>query len=358
MCNHATEQPYNPATEASDEEKRYACRWELLRRCLQFRAVAKKWVATDSFRKAHALTPDYNDVLVERCALDWMLTPEQRLDLARFQIEELRWKRHPHPNFGPITYRQKSLVGMSRKNAADLLKLRPLQNAPKPVTPNEAWDKVSESFKRDFRLAVRPALLKSAFAPINSIIADASRLVRVIGRKLALGDPFHEMNGMAEALEEIGEKLHDLASLHQLYRLVRGPYSSKTFKGFLAQIEKDFSGPHGEIFDGRKYDRHRSYLGTVEDWRWFLEAERLGLGIRKSADLRTLSELYSEDLRQRKMRGKAPPRAKVHGHTGSKFSGKVIKNRRIVVKRHVRTIEKWILLAYLRLTVEPGAIAS
>ena len=58
MSNPATEPPYNPATEASNEEQVFACRWELLRRNKQFQAVAKKWVASDSFRKTHALIPD------------------------------------------------------------------------------------------------------------------------------------------------------------------------------------------------------------------------------------------------------------------------------------------------------------
>jgi hypothetical protein len=108
----------------------------------------------------------------------------------------------------------------------------------------------------------------------------------------------------------------------------------------------------------KTYDLHKTYQGTEEDWHWFLEAERFGLDIRNSADLYKLSEHYCEDLRQRAMRAKAPPRTKAHGHTGTKFSSQVIKNRRSVVKQHVLTIEKWIRAAYPPETREPGATAS
>jgi hypothetical protein len=58
------------------------------------------------------------------------------------------------------------------------------------------------------------------------------------------------------------------------------------------------------------------------------------------------------------MRAKAPRRTKAHGHTGTKFSSQVIKNRRRVVRQHVLTLEKWIRAAYPPQTPEPGATAS
>jgi hypothetical protein len=356
---HEPEPPFNPCDKKLQEnEQVFACRWELLRRNKQFQAVTKKWVASDSFRKAHALTPDYNDVLVPRCALDWMLTSKQRIGLAKFQIEKFKWKLKPYPNFGPIIYRQKPSVSISRKSIADFVELRRMENAPKPVTLDQAWNKVPEPFKHQFRYAVLPTPLKPAFDSINKTITDTSRFLWKISRYLDAGDPQHEMKEMAGQLCELGVRLHDLSANYQLYRIAHGSYSSTTFKKYLARITADFSGPHGEIYAATKYDRHRSFLGTTEDWHWFLEAEQRGLDIKKSADLTTLAKLYCEDLRQRAMRGKAPQRTKAHGHTGESFSYKVVKNRRATVKRHVLSIQEWIRTEYLPLPPAPSKLVS
>jgi hypothetical protein len=152
-------------------------------------------------------------------------------------------------------------------------------------------------------------------------------------------------------------ELRDLAEFSKVFKIPKCRYSEKRFKSFLGQIHDSFKASN-LLLPTKTYDTHESYQGTTEDWLWFLEAERLDLDIRKSADCYKLAEIYSEKLRQRAMRGKAPRRAKAHGHTGSKFSSKVIKNRRSVVKQHVRTIEKWILAAYPRQTPGPDVTAS
>jgi hypothetical protein len=278
-----------------------------------------------------------------------MLTAEQRIDLAKFQIEKLKWNVKSYPNFGPIIYWHKPPAGVSRKNVADFVELQQLKNAPKPITLDQTWNKVPELFKHQFQYAVLPTPLKPAFDSINKTITDASRFLWVISRYLDAGDPHHEMKEMATHLFELGIKLRNLSANYQLYRIARGSYSRKTFKNYLARITADFSGPHGEIHAATKYDRHRSFLGTTEDWRWFLEAEQRGLNIKKSADLTTLAKLYCEDLRQRAMHGKAPRRTKAHGHTGESFSYKVVKNRRSTVKRHVLSIQEWIRTEYLPL---------
>lgn len=99
--------PFSPANDKlSNDEQVFASFWELLRRNTEFQAIAKKWVASESFRKNHALTPDYCDFrrLATRCALDWMLTAKQRLELANFQIEKQTWQLGRYRNFGPITW--------------------------------------------------------------------------------------------------------------------------------------------------------------------------------------------------------------------------------------------------------------
>jgi hypothetical protein len=175
-----SEPPFNPADDKlPDEEQAFASLWELLRRNTEFQVIAKKWIASESFRKDHALAPEYCDFrrLVPRCALDWMLTPKQRLELAQFQIEKRTWQFGRHRNFGPITWHWRDpLARMSRKTAYDSIEVRPMKNAPAPITFNTAWNAVPEPFKRQFRFAAQPR--KPAFASINQTIGDTSPKAR------------------------------------------------------------------------------------------------------------------------------------------------------------------------------------
>ena len=195
------------------------------------------------------------------------------------------------------------------------------------------WDAVPELFKRQFRFVMQPR--EPAFDSINETINKAVLAFGIISRKLQAGDPLQEMNEMANVAFEHVEELQQLAGNYRLYRIAHGDYSSAAFRRFFDRIKQDFSGKFGQIFSARKYDSHRSYLGTAQDWEWFLEAESRGLSIKKSADLYALAKLYCEDLHQRTIRGRAPPHTKPYGHTGSAFSSKAIKARRTAVKRHV-----------------------
>jgi hypothetical protein len=311
------------------------------------------------FRKSHALTPDYSDFrrLVPRCALDWMLTPKQRLELAHFQIKKRIWQLGKDRNFGPVIWRcRDSLAMMSLKTAYDSIEVRPMKNAPSPVTVNMSWNTVPEPFKRQFRVAMQPR--KPAFTSINQTIMKAALDLGIIARKLQAGDPLHEMDSMAVLAFEHTARLHQLAGNYRLYRIAHGEYSNSAFELFFDSIRKDFSGSYGNIFSARKYDSHRSYYGTAQDWEWFLEAESRGLDINKSADLYALAKIYCEDLRQRAMRGHAPRHTKSHGHTGSAFSSKAIKARRTAVKRHVLNIQKWIRWTYPPLPPDPPKVVS
>jgi len=245
---------------------------------------------------------------------------------------------------------------MSRKTAYDTIELRPLKNAPQPIRFSEAWGRASEPFKHQFRFAVHP--WKPAFASINKTIEDAARSLGIIARKLQAGDPLHEVEIMAVHAFELGSALHLLSGNYRLYRFAHGDYSSKALNGFLERIKQDFSGPHGQTFSAKKYDSHRSYLGTAQDWQWFLEAETRELDTSVSVDLYELARLYCEDLRLRAIRRKAPRRTQAHGHTGARFKSKVVKNRRSAVKRHVVKIKEWIRKEYLPLPSAPATATS
>jgi len=258
-------------------------------------------------------------------------------------------------NFGPIDSPETfSRSALTDKNWRDFLRVEPLPNPPPPLTVDQAWDSAPELFKKQFRLACRQTY---EFGEVNTHLDETSKLLRKAASKLANGDPLKETPAIADYLWMLGNELRDLAEFCRIFKIPKSHYSEKQFKSFLTEIHRSFKESN-LLIPTKTYDTHKSYLGTDEDWRWFLEAERLDLDIRKSADLTTLAKLYSEDLRRRAIQGAAPRRAKAHGFTDSKFSSKVIKNRRSVVKRHVLSIEKWVSAAYPRGTPEPGATAS
>ena len=284
-----------------------------------------------------------------------MLTAAQRVRLAKFQIEKLHWLFDCDFNFGPIICRWNfSPADLTKQNWRDFFRVEPLPNPPLPITVYLPWNRTPELFKQQFRRAYASA---NEFGEVNARLGELGNLLRVAASKLAAGDTLKEIQIISRFLFAFGSELRNLAEFFKVFRIPKCRYSEKRFKSFLGQIHDSFKASN-LLLPTKTYDTHKSYQGTEEDWLWFLESERLGLDIHKSADCYKLAEIYSGKLRQRAMRGKAPRRTKPHGHTGSKFSSKVIKNRRSTVKRHVLTIEKWIHAAYPRITPEPGASAS
>ena len=96
--------PYDPNSETDPREQQAALHWELIRRNAAFRAVAARWLAAPAFRRQHSATEDYHhqNNHFARCALDWMLDPTTRTELAHHQIAAGRWFVDSRFNFGPI----------------------------------------------------------------------------------------------------------------------------------------------------------------------------------------------------------------------------------------------------------------
>jgi hypothetical protein len=280
-----------------------------------------------------------------------MLTVEQRLRLAEFQIEKLHWFFEPDFNFGPIICRENfSRAAVTRKNWRDFLRVEPRPNAPPPITVSQSWASVPELFKEQFLLAYSS---NAEFGEVNARLDELGNLLRIAAIKLAAGEPLTEIHSIANSLLDFGSELHQLAEFSKVFKIPKRCYSEKRLNQLLDEIRESFQAAR-LLVPTKRYDTHASYQGTSEDWRWFLEAERLGLDIHKSADAYKLAEIYSEDLRQRTMSGKAPRRAKGHGFSGTKVPSLVLKNRRSIVKRHVLTIKEWIRAAYTRHTSDPG----
>ncbi len=348
---------YNPCLEATNLEQLIAGHWECLRRNVEFRAISRRWVSSERFRHAHALSHDYHDQQhhTPRCAWDWMLTPTQRVELATYQIEKLYWFRDREYNFGPIICRENlSPAALTRENLRELHRVEPMTNAPPPITIDDAWDVTPDLFQEQFRTAHAPG---NDFGEATARLKELGSQLQRAALKLVAADLIKDLVPTANWLIEVGRELNDWAEFSKVFKIPRSRCSEKQFDQLLSQIRQNFRSA-GLLVSTRTYETHKSYQGTDDDWRWFLEAERLALDIRKSADLAELARLYSEDLRRRTIRGAAPLRAKAHGFTGSKFSSKVIKNRRRVVKRHVLSIEKWIRAAYPRRSPEPGGSSS
>jgi hypothetical protein len=346
---------YDPNTEATNDEIVVAGHRELLRRNKEFRSLSVRWLKSEKFRRGFVLTADYHDLQqhTPRCALDWMLTAAQRVRLAEFQIGKFRWFFDNRFNFGAIICREKlPPLALTRENGRNFVSVEPLPDAPPPITVEQSWDCVSNLFKEQFRLAYRTP---NEFGEVNSRLAGLSRLLRVVGGKLAVGDRFNEMPIMAHILFLIGTELRDLAEFSKVFKIPKLGYCEKRFSEILARIRESFNASV-PLTPTKKYDTHKSYQGTTEDWKWFLEAESLGLDIHRSADLWELSRRYCEELRNRSMRGKAPRRTKSRGFSGSAILSKDIKNSRNTVKGHVKKIEHWIETRYPPRTFDAGAI--
>jgi hypothetical protein len=85
-------------------------------------------------RREHASTGDYHHqtVRLQRCALDWMLSPKDRAHLAREQVAAGRWYYEDRFNFRPIKAELKANpLRMGMENLKSGFQLR----ARNPVTP-------------------------------------------------------------------------------------------------------------------------------------------------------------------------------------------------------------------------------
>lgn len=335
---------YNPNSEATNEEQVIAAHWELLRRNKKFRSLSARWLKSEKFRRGFVLTSAYHDLQrhTPRCAWDWMLTSEERVRLANFQIANLKWVFDSRYNFGPLICPQEfSAIEVTRENFRQYFRPECLPNPPAPLRVDQCWREVPDLFKTQFRTAYNSGFefgeIASSLASVAKFLRDAAVLLK--------RDALKNSVEVAKLLFNCGSELRDLAEFCKVYSIPRGCYSERQFKKFLERVRADFNATI-PLTPTKKYDAHKSYYGTAEDWRWFLEAEWRGLDIRTSADLLALSKVYSEDLRGRVKRGNAPHRTNGYGFKGTSIRYKLVKNRRITVKRHIENIEKWIDDAY------------
>src|SRR5207248_2708156 len=115
------------------------------------------------------------------------------------------------------------------------------------------------------------------------------KLLGIAASRLATGNPLGEAKNIAKFLFDLSRKMRDLVEFSKVFIIPKRAQSEQTFNQSIEKFRQSLKSEK-LLIPTKKYDLHRSYKGTREDWRWFLTAEHLGLDIRKSADLCKLAE--------------------------------------------------------------------
>lgn len=151
---------YNPCHETANEEQVAAAHWELLRRISAFQDTSKQWIASAEFRHQHVLEAGpYKANDPARCALDWMLTPDERLTLAEFQKShrllfppdrtrpDLEW------NFGPllVEWNWEAHKGSLNDSSDTIVHIRSRDDSAGCLTLEMSWREAPPRFKSQFR---------------------------------------------------------------------------------------------------------------------------------------------------------------------------------------------------------------
>ena len=335
-----TSPPYDPTSEPTNAEQLAAARWECLRRNAKFQDVARQWVASEEFRHQHSLTTDYHhqETHFPRCALDWMLTPRQRVELFPYQVSKSRIFTDTRFNFGAIVQQQKIETQHLRRQAIpEFITAGPLPNAPRPLRLDDTWRSAPEEFRAQFRFATAPS---NEFQDLTAKFRGRSFTLRLMAQKIADGDPMNEAQPMARYLQWLGDQFYDYGELYKVVAIPNGVYSTREMDEVLKKIRAIFANAK-QIVPYKKYNLHKSYYGTTADWRWFLEAESRGLDKKKQPDLYKLAEIYSQHLKQLPA---AARRRNVHtiGFRGEKVPSRLLKSRRATILKHLDSIQKWI----------------
>ena len=265
---------FNPAK--AGEEATSAALWELLRRNKRFSAYAQEWIDSERFRRRESIDfegPKECYLQVSdyvRCALDWMLTPEQRCNLAKDQIRNLTFKTQPEYNFGPILV-QKNYSWIrepiTRDTIGQMWKVAPDPRGESPLRISQPWDKTPNQFRNQFTLG---------FKGPEMVCVDPTHnghgLFKHANQLLGNPDP-EEVKQIAQELVFLSDQLRRLGGDFLVFALPRVNLSRRLFDRMMKQIENDYLKAGLKITGPRRFDTRRSFLGTSEDWEWFLESE-------------------------------------------------------------------------------------
>ena len=301
---------FNPATDVSStEEQAAASRWECLRRNTEFRAVADRWMSDASCRGKMI-----EDDPRPRCALGWMLNPDEACHLAKDLAKIGKLKLDERFNFGPFQQQFKAtrLKGsLSFESLLDCFVLTPDRRHKSQLSYEHNWLQAPSGFRKQFLIACSggkdfhvhsgEVLRNQVCWVVNRLLVCASAAeAQSIGRMLF--EKFYDLREYSDKLLvlDVGDKVYPRWRVNELLEQVR--HQIPTMTG------------HSE--------EKRSWYGTTENWRWYLEWESNGHNVRETANS------YVKE--------KSPKQ------TATKSIAARERDARKTIKDHVDVIERWI----------------
>jgi hypothetical protein len=332
-------QPYDPNSEKDQSNQTAALHFELLRRNGSFQQLARRWIADPAFRIAHSESSDYHHSQIHfpRCALDWMISGAARVELARVQLAAGRWFKDNRFNFGPIIATQTlHPLDARRETMPNAFSLQPLPDAPPPVQLEQTWPNTPGIFRQQFSVAVHDG---GEFQVVTEQVHEAGDYLHWAAARLRRNDAPEKLPQIIEQLSALGEHFRNLAEFQRIFAVPNASCPPGKFNEYLDAIHNHCSEA-GQIVGG--YSAHASWLGTKDQWRYFLIAERHGWDPKNLGHMYELARIYSQDLRNRRYEKSARRDAQPHGFKGDAVSSKVIKDRRSTVRRSVVAIQEWI----------------
>ena len=254
---------YNPNSEPGLLGPVFASNWEILRRVPEFQAVAKQWVESKNFRFQHAGEQKvYKENQVARCALDWMLTPEDRYELAKFQMGNRLFFVEAELNYGPIIvkkHRERQTTDM----ANCIPYLFDVNPDPAPggiLTLNQTWPTTPAKFRAQFSSILGGNILEEV------LLKEQGLTLSSLGNLLVGADPLtpDDQAALGRLLLLIGDKLQRLSGDYRILAIRRQVfYSERLIDEVLERIKKSLPV---QARKGNDWDSRQGFLGTPDQW--------------------------------------------------------------------------------------------
>jgi hypothetical protein len=319
--------PYNPALDEPEATRPYACRYELVRRQLEFQKDVKVWCET--WRLREELCKEWRSMDADArkgprgAALKHQLSEcdDTLFAIRHGALRDIAWRDSPlyqylHPS-PPVHPSPEDFQRMTASRAwkrdryvlcalkwmlpAKLVEPRPpvdpvsfLNEAPPddyqpelspsefeehkkfgPVSLDQPWPKTSPLFRKEFISSTTPGVTKGALMEVD-LHKCASRLLKVAELIPNENSPLSAstIEGLREARQAIQAfALGLLTELANQNKCVLVPTSGIQPRGKLDTILKSFRA-NIKTYDERAF-RKASFLGRANQWAAFLIAESL-----------------------------------------------------------------------------------
>ncbi len=329
---------FNPCSEDGAERQVAAANWELLRRVPAFQAVAQHWIASEAFRFEHVSEQKaYPANPQARCALDWMLKPEERHALAQYQKRQRLFFSDPAANYGPIVVQIHPENQTTRLEECidDIFQVTPDPDPGGVVRLDQPWPDTPPKFRAQFVAFFAGPDLKEI-----KLINYGDTLVR-IGNSLVSGGQRspEELAALGLRLFQLGERLRSLSLDFIILAIRRSLYPERRLDSILNCIKKTL--PY-DPRTGRDQDSKRSFLGTLDQWDKFLAWEAHARNPYQAA------AEFLPKLNQGSPKGKRGP--------GGPSPSKRQRDIAASVRQAVKAITKWFPRLYPVRILEPSSL--